>query len=161
MTFNSFKKGAHKADLFRLCWLYKNGGVYIDIDTDIVEPLDNIINMMDGKLFSMPQTHLSYGYKRLLNSFIVCNKGNIKVKRCIENITKIDPEELDNAYTHILHVMEDTLGEDFEYLFEEKNKYSNRPYILRGEEPLLYIKNIKIGKSCYDDYDRKKGFGRK
>ena len=40
--FNSFDRGAHKADLFRLCWLYKNGGVYIDIDVEFFDSLDNL-----------------------------------------------------------------------------------------------------------------------
>ena len=41
--FNSFEKGAHKADLFRYCYLYKFGGIYIDIKTELVKNLDSII----------------------------------------------------------------------------------------------------------------------
>ena len=36
-------KGPHKADLFRYCYLYKFGGVYLDIKTELIKPLDNII----------------------------------------------------------------------------------------------------------------------
>ena len=43
---NSFKKGAHRADLFRMCWLYIYGGVYIDIDLELLESLDNIVEMI-------------------------------------------------------------------------------------------------------------------
>ena len=32
-------KGAHKADLFRYCYLYKYGGVYLDIKTELIKPL--------------------------------------------------------------------------------------------------------------------------
>ena len=41
---NLFKKlkGAHKADLFRYCYLYINGGVYLDIKTELIKPLDKI-----------------------------------------------------------------------------------------------------------------------
>jgi len=35
----SLKKGAHRADLFRYCYLYVNGGVYLDIKTELIEPL--------------------------------------------------------------------------------------------------------------------------
>lgn len=37
-------KGAHKADLFRYCYLYKHGGVYIDIKTELIRPMDEVFN---------------------------------------------------------------------------------------------------------------------
>ena len=42
-TFNLLK-GAHKADLFRYCWLYKFGGIYLDIKTELIKPLNEIFN---------------------------------------------------------------------------------------------------------------------
>lgn len=35
--------GAAKADFWRYCVLYKNGGVYLDMDSEIVKPLDQLI----------------------------------------------------------------------------------------------------------------------
>jgi mannosyltransferase OCH1-like enzyme len=35
--------GASKADFWRYCILYINGGVYLDIDSDIIRPLDELI----------------------------------------------------------------------------------------------------------------------
>lgn len=40
-TFHKLK-GAHKADLFRYCYLYIHGGVYLDIKTELVMPISNI-----------------------------------------------------------------------------------------------------------------------
>jgi mannosyltransferase OCH1-like enzyme len=40
--FKSFEKGAHKADLFRYCYLYQHGGIYLDIKTELIKPLKNI-----------------------------------------------------------------------------------------------------------------------
>jgi hypothetical protein len=37
-------KGAHKADLFRYCYLYKHGGVYLDIKTELIRPIDEVFN---------------------------------------------------------------------------------------------------------------------
>lgn len=34
--FHQLEKGAHKADLFRYCWLYINGGYYADIKSDFL-----------------------------------------------------------------------------------------------------------------------------
>ena len=39
LIFNKLK-GAHKADLFRYCFLYVHGGIYIDIKTELIEKLD-------------------------------------------------------------------------------------------------------------------------
>jgi hypothetical protein len=35
--------GAAKADFWRYCILYKNGGIYLDIDSEIIRPLDELI----------------------------------------------------------------------------------------------------------------------
>lgn len=40
-TFHKLK-GAHKADLFRYCYLYKFGGIYLDIKTELIRPLNEI-----------------------------------------------------------------------------------------------------------------------
>lgn len=34
--------GAHRADLFRYCVLYVQGGVYLDIKTELIRPLDEV-----------------------------------------------------------------------------------------------------------------------
>jgi hypothetical protein len=40
--FHNIKLGAHKADLLRYCFLYVYGGIYIDIKTILIKPLDEI-----------------------------------------------------------------------------------------------------------------------
>ena len=42
--FKTLPKGAFKADLFRYCYLYINGGIYLDIKTELIKPLDSIFN---------------------------------------------------------------------------------------------------------------------
>jgi len=41
-TFIDIKDGAHKTDLFRYCYLYINGGIYLDIKTELIKPLSSI-----------------------------------------------------------------------------------------------------------------------
>lgn len=41
--FNELSYGAHKADLLRYCLLYIFGGVYLDIKTILIKPLDEIL----------------------------------------------------------------------------------------------------------------------
>jgi hypothetical protein len=50
--FNSFKKGAHKADFFRYCYLYHYGGIYLDIKTVLIKPLKDII-VSDNTLYTV------------------------------------------------------------------------------------------------------------
>lgn len=49
--FKSFKKGAHKADLFRYCYLYHFGGIYIDIKTILIRSMDEL-NLYDNTLYT-------------------------------------------------------------------------------------------------------------
>lgn len=43
-TFQQCRLGAHKGDLFRYCYLYINGGVYMDIKTELLQPLASLLN---------------------------------------------------------------------------------------------------------------------
>jgi mannosyltransferase OCH1-like enzyme len=41
-TWKTLKEPAHKADFWRYCILYEYGGIYLDIKTELVKPLDEI-----------------------------------------------------------------------------------------------------------------------
>lgn len=43
-VFNHLIKGAHKADLFRYCYLYKYGGIYLDIKTELIKNIEDIFS---------------------------------------------------------------------------------------------------------------------
>ena len=45
--YKNLNVGAAKADFWRYCILYINGGVYLDIDSDILRPLDELIEEND------------------------------------------------------------------------------------------------------------------
>ena len=45
--------GAHKADLFRYCYLYKFGGVYIDIKTELIKSIDDVLNQGEIDLYTV------------------------------------------------------------------------------------------------------------
>lgn len=51
--FKSMKLGAHKADLLRYCYLYVNGGIYIDIKTELLVDLDTIIKERKDRLYTV------------------------------------------------------------------------------------------------------------
>ena len=54
-VYNCFKQlnvGASKADFWRYCVLYKNGGVYLDMDSVILKPLNELIKTDDKCLIT-------------------------------------------------------------------------------------------------------------
>lgn len=148
--FDSFSNGAHKADLFRLCWIYRYGGAYVDVDADITQNFDNILDDYPDEDLIIPVTKYLYGRKRLLNCFFISKRGNEKLRECINNILKIDDEDLKVSYHLILHIMQNTLGDDFKYCLFEVIDGSVDVYMLHGGE--WSIKNDKgevVGHSRY------------
>ena len=160
---NSFKKYAHKADLFRICWLYINGGVYMDADLEIFIPFDKLLNDFKGKFSTMINNFRRnlyddvvsnlFGYKHetLINSIMVSTKGNNLVKECIKNIMKIDQEDLEDNYPLILFVMQHSLKDKIEPIFFEKSSNSLIP-LVSGNMQIYDKKNNRIGNSCYKNY---------
>jgi len=95
-TLNAFRKinpkyGASKADFFRYCAMYKYGGVYLDIKSKILKPLNHLIKQDDEYI-------LSYWKQKYNNSFlsnekgefqnwhIICVPGHPYLKAVIENV---------------------------------------------------------------------------
>ena len=146
--FNSFKSGAHKADLFRLYWLYKNGGVYVDIDMEILKPLDEIIGDNKNDLI-MPLSR-DCNVERLLNAFIITNKGNPKIKECIEKIMLVTQQDLEDNYALILYLMKEIIGKDIDYAFNERNINLTN---LNTFWVILDKNNERIANCRYSNYD--------
>lgn len=43
--------GAGRADLFRYLWIYKNGGIYLDLKSSLLKPLNQIVKPYDDIIF--------------------------------------------------------------------------------------------------------------
>ena len=78
--YNSIKKGAHRADLFRYAWLYKNGGIYCDIKTELIKPIDEIF--IDDKKCYMVYT----GRSRIYNGIIATPPNNPIMFKLLEDV---------------------------------------------------------------------------
>ena len=79
-TFKSLNLGAYKADLFRYCILYKYGGIYLDIKTELIQPID--------KLFpkSMLYTVIALNKKTIYQGIIATPPRNPIFKKLINHI---------------------------------------------------------------------------
>jgi len=87
-AYNSLKPGAFKADLWRYCVLYQNGGIYIDIKYSSVQP---IVNLLKGakELFVKDRGVCGVTgciYDCVYNAFMASVPKNPIFKYCIDDI---------------------------------------------------------------------------
>ena len=88
-AYNKLENGAHKADLWRYLILYKHGGVYLDIKTELITPIDEIFvdknkmylvegsagnNIYNGIMYSPPNNPIYF----TLIQFCLNNIDNVK-----------------------------------------------------------------------------------
>lgn len=104
-SFNSLIPGAFKADLFRYCFLYINGGVYVDIDNVCLTPLDNFINKEDTFVSVKDNSLGDQGL--IYNSFIACEKNQLVLKKAIDLVVY---NVLNKIYPDSGNKMADILG---------------------------------------------------
>lgn len=79
-AFNKLVPGAYKADLWRLCILYKYGGFYLDIKENCLNGF-KLIELSESEhfVYDRPPNHI-------LNALMVCKAGNKFLEKCIEEI---------------------------------------------------------------------------
>ena len=80
-AFDLLKCGALRADFFRYCYLYVNGGIYIDSKISCILELDNIINSDDKFVISNDDAPNS-----LYNGIMMFEKGNIIMYNMIKDL---------------------------------------------------------------------------
>lgn len=98
-AFNKLKPGAFKADIFRYCYLYINGGIYIDLDLLPKIPFDDlIINNVD--FISCLENRSNRKIDGIYQAFIACKKKIDFFKTAID---KIVVHTNNNYYPEKLH----------------------------------------------------------
>jgi len=83
-AYNTLIPGAYKADLWRYCILYINGGIYMDIKYFNVADF-KLINLTDKEYFVRDIDRSGRG---IYNAFMVCYPGNPKLLNAINNIVQ-------------------------------------------------------------------------
>ena len=80
-AYDLLKCGALKADFFRYCYLYVNGGIYIDSKISCILELDDIINSDDKFVICKDDAD-----KSLYNGIMVFEKSNIIMFNMIKDL---------------------------------------------------------------------------
>ncbi|WP_412850259.1 glycosyltransferase family 32 protein [Chryseobacterium sp. PMSZPI] len=86
--YNRLTIGAAKADFFRYAILYKRGGIYLDIDSTVTQPLRHLIKDEDQAVISM-ERHVDL----YLQWALIFDKNHPFLKKTLELM-------LDNIETH-------------------------------------------------------------
>lgn len=93
-TFQSLR-GAHKADLFRYCYLYQKGGVYIDIKTELIRDMDDLFKSRQHiDLFTV----LSIFPKTIYQGIIAAKPGQPFFLSLIDSVVKVPKIVRDRDY---------------------------------------------------------------
>jgi mannosyltransferase OCH1-like enzyme len=159
--FNFIKDGPIKADFFRICVLYKLGGVYCDID---IQPLISFNDFIEPDISFL--TCLSVTQRQLNPHIIMCDKDHHLLKLCI-NIY-IDYYQNKTVYSYwvwsIVHIMKKCIKTIFPNIFindclvTDNNK--NRYQFLKEVGDFNNVKNIyckykekKVLNNRYQNYD--------
>ena len=150
--FDSFERGAHKADLWRLCVLYKYGGCYLDADISMFVPFNEIIKNCSEKLI-IPNTVVGLRGKRLFNAMIICKPGDEIIGECIKRIMLLDTKNLKKNYHYIIYLMEEVVKEKIKHEILEIHKPNSYFYFSsKPENHYMYLKGKKIAKSKRNDF---------
>jgi len=157
--FNYIEDGPIKADFWRLCILYKNGGVYSDIDIEPFIPLDNFLEYNISFLVSKCTIN------NLINPHIIFSvKGHYILKECIKVYISLYENKCKYNYWKwsIVFIMTFILKKyvkNIKYDSINLDLYNNRYQIIKENTSLFHYRtyssynNIKLLKSQYDSYD--------
>lgn len=148
--YNCIIPGAYKSDLFRYCYLYINGGVYIDIDTLCIGKLDDFL--LPNVEFIVPIdlniTHLE-GNHNIFNTFIGSIPKHPILLNCINKIVfhiknNIIPQsKLDFTGPGLLGRCVNLFLQNGETeSFVSKEGINNNIYFLKFEPRTEYVKDI-------------------
>ena len=97
IIYNLLFNFALKADIFRICYVYKEGGLYVDdkikIDMNIFNEYKKLLG--DGRVFFEDCSNNRDGSKRLQNGVFYCEKNDKILENFIGNVKTIFEKMLD------------------------------------------------------------------
>ena len=143
-------KGAHKADLFRYCILYIFGGIYLDIKTILIKPLEDIFKQDEDYSF---YSVLSINHSSIYQGILGVNPLNDIMKHSINFI--LNTTYLETKKNYIIFT-------EFMYNDIQKMCYSNLNWgynILKNNDHIYLFKEFCCdNKKCPFEIKDRYGF---
>jgi hypothetical protein len=132
-AFDKLKPGAYKADLWRYCILYKQGGIYLDIKYNCVNHF-KLIQLTDQEYCVRDRPYT--GIVGIYNALLCFKPNNTILHKCIETIVKFVKYNV-TGYTS-LHLT----GPHLMCTFFTKQEIYNLPLSFNGDS--ICLNNIPI-----------------
>lgn len=86
--YDGFKYNIQRADAVRYAWLYINGGLYLDLDIELIKPLDSLFNL-DGSMIYLASSRTTP--RVTTNMLMASTPGHPFWLDCIEEMKKSTP----------------------------------------------------------------------
>jgi mannosyltransferase OCH1-like enzyme len=142
-AYDTLKPGAYKADLWRLCILYINGGIYIDIKFNCINNFKFIALTEREHLALDRPEHWKEGEIGLYNALLVAKPKNEFLLRCINKIS----ENVKNKYYGINSLYPTgpgLLGEQYIKMLRENESTMEAEIDLCMENYQIIFNNVAI-----------------
>lgn len=143
--FNSFATGPHKADLFRYYYIYKNGGLFIDSDLMLYDPLTGIIgNNSFISVWAIKPAGSAF------NGFLGATAGHPLITSALKDLYGLSNEQLQADYTIVCKNLGGFItsfgGVDVKMLKELENKdtYCTIQDPNTGKTSLIHYQNMDV-----------------
>ena len=145
-AFNLLRPGAFKADLFRYCFLYIKGGVYVDLDCVPLIPLLDFLDPTADFISVSERREIPGVYQAFIACIPGCEILMDAVNRIVQNCKeRFKPKHTD--WEGILSITGPVL-----LAKAMNNKYKKGRHQISGLNVLLYT---LVGDNIMDEYDRK------
>ena len=148
-AYKKLKIGASKADYFRYLVLYKEGGIYLDLDALIIKNLNNLIKDKSALISREGKSKVGF-----LQWLLMFSKGHPLLKKIIDDITENIFEE---KHSNILLVtgpaaFTKSINNYFESIEDILHKNDDEINSILEKSDNQYIKNTKFFGVDYNEY---------
>jgi hypothetical protein len=163
-AFDTLKPGAYKADLWRLCILYINGGIYSDIKFNCINNF-KFIALTEKEHFILDRPgYWKEGNIGLHNAILVAKSKNILFLRCINKISE-NVKNKNYDYSELYPTGPGLLGEEYVKMLRENEltieSELNKLDLCLEENEQIIFNNVPILKTNYKEYrDEQKLFAK-
>jgi mannosyltransferase OCH1-like enzyme len=157
--YNSFKKGAHKADLFRYYYLYINGGFFMDSDAMLYIDINSIV-----KNYNFVSVNSSSHPGKIFQGILGASPKNKIIKNALYEAYNTEPTILDNDYHYFCEqlyniIKENNYGYNIKLYEERRVNHDTGDDILDGNTLLFkhYCKHKIIphmNKTDWNNYNK-------
>ena len=155
-AFDTLKPGAYKADLWRLCILYINGGIYSDIKFNCINNF-KFIALTEKEHFILDRPgYWKEGNIGLHNAILVAKSKNILFLRCINKISE-NVKNKNYDYSELYPTGPGLLGEEYVKMLKEnestiESELNKLDLCLEIYTEYIIFNNIPIIKTSYKEY---------